>query len=67
MGYTLGVRKERGNILVMAIFMSVFLFFLSVALVAQNRMDITLALSVDHRLQAQMAARAATNGACALS
>lgn len=45
----------------MAIFMSVFLFFLSVALVAQNRMDITLALSVDHRLQAQMAARAATN------
>ncbi len=45
--------------------MAVFLFFLSVALVTQNRMDISLALSVDHRLQAELAARAATNYALA--
>lgn len=44
--------------LLTAIFISVFLYFLAVALVMANRQDILLALSVDHRLRADMAARA---------
>ncbi len=52
------MRHHRGNVLVMAIFIAVFLFFLSVALVTANRQDILLALTVDHRLRAQLAARA---------
>lgn len=52
------MKSRRGNILVMAIFVAVFLFFLSVALVMANRQDILLALTVDHRLRAQLAARA---------
>lgn len=51
-------RRTRGNILILAIFMAVFLFFLSVALVSQNRLDIVLALTVDDQLQSKMAARA---------
>lgn len=50
--------KPAGNILITAIFMSVFLFFLSVALISQNRMDLSLGLSVDHRLKADAAASA---------
>lgn len=52
------MRTQRGNVLVMAIFIAVFLFFLSVALVTANRQDILLSLTVDHRLRAQLAARA---------
>lgn len=55
--------KNQGNVLITAIFMSVFLFFLSVALVSSNRMDISLGLSVDHRLKADTAARAGLNWA----
>ena len=51
-------KRIRGNILILAIFMAVFLFFLSVALVSQNRMDIVLALTVDNQLQSRMAAHA---------
>ncbi|MEW6278560.1 MAG: hypothetical protein AB1758_08070 [Candidatus Eremiobacterota bacterium] len=53
--------RRRGNILMMAVFIAVFLFFLSVALVTANRQDIMLSLSVDHRLRAQMAARAGSD------
>lgn len=49
----------------LAIFMAIFLFFLSVALVSQNRLDITLALSADHRLGADLAAHAGTQYALA--
>lgn len=52
------MRRRRGNVLLMAIFISVFLFFLSVALVTANRQDILLSLTIDHRLRAQLAARA---------
>lgn len=45
----------------MAIFISVFLFFLSVALVAQNRQDVLLSLTEDHRTRADAAARAGLN------
>lgn len=51
-------RRRRGNVLITALFMAIFLFFLSVALISQNRMDISLGLSVDHRLKADSAARA---------
>ena len=50
-------KNRAGNVLIVAIFMAIFLFFLSVALISQNRMDISLGLSVDHRLKAQEAAR----------
>ena len=43
--------------------MAIFLFFLSVAMVSTNRMDISLGLSVDHRLKADAAARAGLNWA----
>lgn len=52
------MRRRRGNVLLMAIFISVFLFFLSVALVAQNRQDALLSLTEDHRTRADAAARA---------
>ena len=58
-------RRPRGNILMLAIFMAIFLFFLSVALVSQNRLDITLSLSADYRLGADLAARAGTQYALA--
>jgi hypothetical protein len=53
--------RRRGNVLITALFMAIFLFFLSVALISQNRMDISLGLSVDHRLKADSAARAGLN------
>lgn len=40
-----------------AIFISIFLFFLSVALLMQNKQDIALSLSMEHKLKAEMAAR----------
>lgn len=48
---------KAGNILITAIFIAIFLFFLSVALVSTNRMDIQLSLTVEHRLKARSAAR----------
>ena len=45
----------------MAICMAVFLFFLSVALVATNRQDLSLSLSSDDRLRATLAAQSAVN------
>ena len=55
--------RRRGNVLITALFMAIFLFFLSVAMISQNRMDISLGLSVDHRLKADSAARAGLNWA----
>ena len=55
--------KQRGNILITALFMAIFLFFLCVALVSQNRMNISLGLSVDHRLKAESAARSGLTSA----
>lgn len=49
--------------MITALFMAIFLFFLSVALISQNRMDLGLGLSVDHRLKADAAARAGLNWA----
>lgn len=40
-----------------ALFVSIFLFFLSVALIYSNRQDIALSLSMEHKLKAQSAAR----------
>lgn len=56
-------QRRRGNVLITALFMAIFLFFLSVALISQNRMDISLGLSVDHRLKADSAARGGLNWA----
>lgn len=56
-------RKQSGNVLITALFMAVFLFFLSVAMVSTNRMDISLGLSLDHRLKADAAARSGLNWA----
>lgn len=50
--------KPSGNVLVMSIFIAAFLFFLSVALVAQNRQNILLVLSEDNRLRAANSADA---------
>ncbi len=52
-------KRADGNVLVTAIFISVFLFFISVALVAQNRQNILLVLCEDHRVRATNAANAA--------
>lgn len=51
--------QRRGHVLVMAIFIAIFLYFLSVALVSQNRQNILLVLSEDHRLRASDSASAA--------
>ncbi len=51
--------RSRGNILVTALFVAVFLFFLSTALLLSNRQDIALALSMEHKLKAESAARSA--------
>lgn len=51
------VRKDRGNIILTALFVSIFLFFLSVALLWSNRLDIALSLSMEHKLKAQSEAR----------
>ena len=50
-------RGKRGNVILTALFISVFLFFLSVALLLQNKQDIALSLSMEHKLKAEMAAR----------
>lgn len=51
------MRKDRGNIILTALFVSIFLFFLSVALLWANRQDIALSLSMEHKLKAQAEAR----------
>ncbi len=53
------MRRQRGNIILAALFVAVFLFFLSVALLWTNRQDIALSLSMEHKLKAQSAARSA--------
>ena len=53
------MRRERGNIILTALFIAIFLFFLSVALIWNNRQDIALSLSVEHKLKAQSATRTA--------
>ena len=52
-------RRSRGNIILTALFVAIFLFFLSVALIWTNRQDIALSLSMEHKLKAQSAARTA--------
>lgn len=51
------MRRPRGNIIITALFVAVFLFFLSVALVWTNRQDIALVLSMEHKTKAEAAAR----------
>lgn len=53
------MRRERGNVLLTAIFVAIFLFFLSVALLWTNRQDIALSLFMEHRIRAGSAARSA--------
>ena len=48
--------KRRGNLLLSALFMSAFLFFLSVAIVVTNREDIRSTLLADHKMRAEFAA-----------
>ena len=48
--------KRRGNLLLSALFMSAFLFFLSVAIVVTNREDIRSTLGADHKMRAEFAA-----------
>jgi len=50
------MRRRRGNLLVSALFMAAFLFFLSVALTVTNREDIRSTLLADHKMRAEMAA-----------
>lgn len=54
---TCRVRKDRGNVILTALFVSIFLFFLSIALLWSNRQDIALSLSMEHKLKAQSEAR----------
>ena len=49
-------RSRRGNLLLSALFMSAFLFFLSVAIVVTNREDIRSTLLADHKMRAEFAA-----------
>jgi hypothetical protein len=51
------VKKERGNIILAALFVAVFLFFLSIALIWTNRQDIALSLAMEHKMKAEAAAR----------
>lgn len=53
------MRRGRGYVVLAAIFIAIFLFFLSVALIWTNRQDIALTLSLEHRLKAESAARSA--------
>lgn len=48
--------RRRGNLLLSALFMAAFLFFLSVALVLTNREDIKYTLFVDDKMRATLAA-----------
>jgi hypothetical protein len=52
------VRRSRraGNLLLSALFMAAFLFFLSVALVLTNREDIQYTLFTDHKMRCNLAA-----------
>lgn len=50
-------RRQQGNIVLTALFIAFFLFFLSVALIWTNRQDIALSLSMEHKLRARSAAR----------
>lgn len=52
-------RDNRGNVILTALFVAIFLFFLSVALLWTNRQDIALSLSMEHKLKAQALARSA--------
>lgn len=49
-------RRRRGNLLLSALFMAAFLFFLSVALVVTNREDIRYTLFTDHKMRSNLAA-----------
>lgn len=49
-------KKRSGNLLLSALFIAAFLFFLSVALVVTNREDIRYTLLVDHKLRSSLAA-----------
>jgi hypothetical protein len=51
------MKRERGNIILTALFVSVFLFFLSIALIWTNRQDIALSLAMEHKMKAEAAAR----------
>lgn len=51
------VRRPRGNIILTALFISVFLFFLSIALIWTNRQDIALSLAMEHKMKGEAAAR----------
>ena len=51
------MRKPRGNIILTALFVAVFLFFLSIALIWTNRQDIALSLTMEHKVKAEAAAR----------
>ena len=57
MCYDPRMRRPRGNIILTALFVAVFLFFLSVALVWTNRQDISLTLTMEHKMKAEAAAR----------
>ncbi|MBS2034928.1 hypothetical protein JST97_08065 [bacterium] len=48
--------RRSGNLLLSALFMAAFLFFLSVALVLTNREDIQYTLFVDHKMRCNLAA-----------
>ena len=48
--------SRRGSLLLSALFMAAFLFFLSVALVVTNREDIQYTLFVDHKMRSNLAA-----------
>lgn len=54
--FSLMARSRRGNLLLSALFMSAFLFFLSVAIVVTNREDIRSTLLADHKMRAEFAA-----------
>jgi hypothetical protein len=51
------VRRARGNIILTALFVAIFLFFLSIALIWTNRQDIALSLAMEHKMKGEAAAR----------
>ncbi|HEY4001935.1 MAG TPA: hypothetical protein VGO93_23880 [Candidatus Xenobia bacterium] len=55
------MRRTRGNVLITALFISIFLFFMCAALVSMNRQDVFYTLTNNQRLQAEAAARAGFN------
>ncbi len=50
-------KGQQGNIILAALCVAVFLFFLSVAMIWTNRQDIALSLSMEHKMKAEAAAR----------